>query len=485
MKRNKIFLVLFIFSQMLFITGCDSDFEEINTNPNDPSVVPSELLLAGTLRSTADRVQDSFLAGEAASTWVQHLAKLLYNDADRYIPRQNSIANFWNVLYASVIKDADVMQNLAMEEENSNMQGVALVIKAHAYQLLADSFGAIPMSEAGQGDQGNFTPSYDPASEVYPNIIEMLTEADALLNGNGEINASQDLLYGGDWMKWKKFANSLKFRVIMRASGNSSYTVGNQLQQLVNEGNLFESNEDGAVMTYLPAEPNANPWFEALVMGNRTTEWTLGEALVEYMQTTNDPRLPVYAQEVGGNGSGNGYVGIPAGYFNPSAQGWNANTTSLIGEFYLEAEAPAFFLEYSQLELLMAEAAEKGYISGSAAEHYNAGIEADLEANGLTATNFYPVYSGGQAGLEQIAKQEWVALYMHGMEAWAEVRRKSDIFLEGSDPFLDPAEDGVIDEIPSRLNYPVSEQSLNPTSYGEAIAAQGDDLLTTPIWWQL
>ena len=34
-----------------------------------------------------------------------------------------------------------------------------------------------------------------------------------------------------------------------------------------------------------------------------------------------------------------------------------------------------------------------------------------------------------------------------------------------------------------RLKYPVSEASLNTENYNAAIASQGPDLYTTPVWW--
>src|SRR5690554_5990911 len=69
MKKLRYILALLIVSPFALLTSCDKDFEEVNTNPNDPLSVPAELLLAGTIRSTGDRIQDIFLAGEAGSCW--------------------------------------------------------------------------------------------------------------------------------------------------------------------------------------------------------------------------------------------------------------------------------------------------------------------------------------------------------------------------------------------------------------------------------
>ena len=135
MKKIKLILILLV--SVLTINSCDSDYQEINTDPDNPTAMPAELFLAGVLRSEADIITSSFLAGEAASEWAQHLSKVVYNDADYYIPRKAAIQNLWDISYGSVLKDATVMQNLAFDQNNSDLQGVALVLKAFSYQVLS------------------------------------------------------------------------------------------------------------------------------------------------------------------------------------------------------------------------------------------------------------------------------------------------------------------------------------------------------------
>lgn len=481
MKTNKLVLAILVITQFFVMTSCDEGFEELNIDPNNPAEVPASLLLASAIYNTGNQTQSPFLAGEAGSCWVQHLGKTVYNDNELYIPRENSIDNLWAFLYSTVIKDADVMQNLAAKEGNNDLQGVALVLKANAYHILTDAFGNIPMTEALKGDQGNTTPIYDDSETVvYPQLLTMLDKAITLLDGTGNIDESQDLIYGGDVSKWKKFAGSLKFRILMRASSSGTTAMGDipsQLKSLVSSGNLFSSNEDEAKLVYLSADPSANPYFEGIVDGGRTTEWCLGEELVEYMKSENDTRLPVYAQEVGGNGSGNGYVGKPAGIQDIANSPYgNPQNVSFIGEKYLEATQPAYFMTYAQLKLLMAEASEKGYIGSpsDAGTHFNEAIAASCQQNGVTP--FTISYSGGTAGLEQIAKQTWVALFLQGFEAFAEWRRTGI-------PNLPLAQDAVESSIPSRFTYPISQQSVNGVNYTNAVSTQGADLLTTSLWW--
>lgn len=477
MKNIKYLFATIILSSTLVFTSCDNKFEETNTNPNDPTAVPANLLLGGVLRQSGNTVQSIFLAGEAGSCWTQHLGKPVYNTNELYVPRQNSVEGLWDALYATVLKDATIMQQLAVTENNNDLQGVALVVKAYAYHVLTDAYGNIPMSEALKADEGIITPKYDDSeTEVYPAILAMLDQAMVLLDGTGNIDAGQDLVYGGNSSAWKKYAASLKFRVLMRAS-KGEVTLNPALEALAAGGNLFTSNSDDAKLTYLGAAPNANPYFEGLVDGGRDTEWCLGEELVNHMLATGDSRLAVYAQEVGGNGSGNGYVGKPAGISDIGNSFYgDSNNVSLIGEKYLEATQPAFFMTYAQLNLLMAEAHTRGLITtGDANTYYSNGIMASFAANdnssllGFTELNL-------TGGLQQIAEQSWVALYLQGYETFAEYRRTGL-------PVLPLAQDAQESSIPSRFNYPLSQQSLNGSNYSQAVSDQGADLLTTPLWW--
>lgn len=478
--KTKNILYILIFFVIFSLPSCTEDFEEINTNPNDPEVVPSNLLLGGILRSTANEVQDTFLAGESPLCWVQQISKPQYNDGDLYKPRKGSIQFLWDVLYGSVIKDAQKMYDIAEEEGNQKIQGVSLVMQAYAFQLLTDAFGDIPFSEVGLGDQGNFTPVYESQQTVYEGIINMLTQASSLLEGSGEIDSSQDLLYAGDSSLWSKFANSLKFRAIMRISEAPGFSVGSSLQALVTEGNMFTSNDDEAKLVYLSSDPNANPYYERLILGGpaREEEWCVGENLVKMMNGLElgvfDNRLPVYALPA----KDGEYTGLPAGLSSNPTEDF-AKPLSKIGTFYTMAEAPACFMSYAQLEFLMAEAAEKKLISGgstSAGTHYANGIIASFSANGADLGGYPTDYYGGSTGLKQIAQQSYIALFMQAYEAWAEYRRTGV-------PDLTPAPAGVISQIPSRLQYPTDEQSDNKVNYDAAVSNQGADLLTTPIWW--
>ena len=294
MKQFKIISIL-IFSLLVSI-GCDKGFKDLNTDPNNPVTVPSDLLIPGIVRTAQNSSYSTFVGGNMGACWSQQFAKVQYNDEARYIPRQASITRLWNRFYAGsntvgntgVISDATSMYDLAVAEGNNNLMGIALTLQAYGFAFLTDVFGDIPFTEAIQANNGNVAPAYDKQQDVYTGILAMLDDAIAKLGTSGTIDPTNDILYGGDASLWKKFASSLKFRVLMRESGRVD--VSGALQALVNAGNLFQSNADEAKLVYLSADPSANPLYESIVFGTRS-EWKVNSEIVDRLTADGDPRL--------------------------------------------------------------------------------------------------------------------------------------------------------------------------------------------------
>ncbi|MBN1414171.1 MAG: SusD/RagB family nutrient-binding outer membrane lipoprotein [Bacteroidales bacterium] len=477
MKYIKL-LISIILVGSLFIVSCDETFEEMNKNPNEPTSVPSGLLTTNIMAYIGNYTYSTFWGGDMGSCWSQQWAKVNYEDEERYKVRQSVIEGYcWKGIYEDVIADAKSMEKLAIDEGNKVNQGVALVLQAYGFSILTEMFGDVPFTEAGQGEEGVITPKYDGQESIYDGLFAMLDQAESLIaSGDGSINASTDLIYGGNATRWRKFANSLKFRLLMRISHKKD--VSADLQAVAGRP-LFSSMSDDAGIRYLSASPSANPMYESIVYGARF-EYKINSVMVDMLDNLNDPRLPVYAQP---NSNGE-YRGKPAGIEEVPNDDYNYDNVSAIGELYLEPDFPGFLMTYSELMFLMAEAAHKGYISGGTAAatiYYNKGIEASFAFNGVS--DGFAAYIAQNSiayteasGLQKIAEQNWIALFCQGQESWTEWRRTGY-------PVLSPAIDAVVSEIPSRLNYPTIEQSVNATSWAAAKAAMGGDDLTTKFWW--
>ena len=475
-------IILYAFLSFVLVTGCTKDFEELNQDPNNPVAIPAHLLLGYAQRTFVNTIYGVQAGGDMGECWAQHWSKVQYNDEARYVPRRGVIDAVWSNIYTLTISESSAMYDLAEVDGNTNLQGVALVMQAIGYQTLTELYGPIPFTQSIDG--AVLQPAYDSESVVFEGVIQMLTDAAALLSsGSGSIVPSSDLFYGGDTSKWLKLANSLKFRALMRIS--STRSVGAELQAIVNSGMVFGSNADNAQLTYLSAAPDGNPIWETIVDGARV-EYKVNTVLVELLSSLSDPRLEVYASPAESDGV---IRGKPSGYGNQTTLpnedlGYTYAGISGLGDFYLNPELPGVVMSYSKLYFLMAEAANKGYISGGLSTvntFYNNGITASFAANGLNAAEYLAqdgIAITSQAdGTSKIATQQWIALFGQGFETWTEWRRTKL-------PVLTPAVEGDIAEIPSRFYYPTLEPSLNNANYQTATSSIGGDLLTSTLFWQ-
>jgi hypothetical protein len=318
-----------------------------------------------------------------------------------------------------------------------------------------------------------------------PHILKMLTDADALLASNtGDVPTTSDLVYQGDATKWRKLANSLHLKALMRISkvaGEIDVNVATEVQKLVAAGHLMTSNADSAQLNYLAAQPDANPIYETVVFSARE-EYKLSSVLVDKLVSSNDPRLGVIGAPIDNAGN---YAGNIPGTENSG----NYDGFSALGDFYLDPTLPGVILSYAQVEFYLAEAANEGYIAGglvTATEHYNMGITANMTFNGVGAsapaflTETDVLFTGTQADAKKkIGEQMWVSLFGQGFEAWTEWRRTGF-------PALTPVVNAApgVTTIPSRLFYNTSEVTFNNASYNAGVVLlKGPDKLTTRLWW--
>ncbi|MDI3526437.1 MAG: hypothetical protein PWR03_620 [Tenuifilum sp.] len=511
MKRIKYLLGFSVVALISLSVSCTKDFEEINTNKNAPTteLAAPNMLLTNAIESMTDRVHDIWLGGEIGSCWVQHLAKVQYTDEDRYVPRVSVINSVWSSFYAASGNDVATIIELAKDRGHDNYLGVGYVLQAYIMSVVTDLWGDVPYSEAFKAKMGIVSPKYDTQESIYRTLIAKLDSANILLDPNGaEIEG--DILYGNDISKWKKFANSLRLRLLLRMSKKDEAFVTQEMTKMVvtNAADypIFESNNDNAALKYLGSSPNNNPINE-----NRKTrdDHRVSKTIIDFMWTNNpyvDWRVMVYANLSEGGGD---YVGLPNGLTSAKAAAYLGNglkMTSKLGDYFTKADAPGMLMSYAELLFILSEATQKGYITGgsvSAQQYYEDGIAASYEqfgneivslgneifgnpanmtiqdyiSNYLTSGDGAWDYNGDGNPLPEIYYQKWLAMFDQGLQAWFEWRRTGY-------PVLTPAEDGLNDgKIPIRLYYPSDESARNNENLKEAVQRQGTDDLNTPVWW--
>jgi hypothetical protein len=475
MNMQRIYILLIGLS--LGAASCKKELAGINKNPNASENPQPDYLLTAAEKLTADAYWGVDNNMNASLLFVQHWAKIQYTDPDRYIENNSSFTSLWNTLYGQSITDLNKVIAIADDQQNPNYKAVALTLRSWVFQLLTDAYGDIPYREAGRIDSF-LTPAYDKQKDVYLGLLGDLKTAQATLSASGGA-VQGDSLYNGSIGGWSKFINSLRMRIALRIADRDPVQAKQVFTDIQAEGGkFFTSNDDLAALVY-DNSPNQNPVSSTF---DTRQDYRISKTIVDRLTALDDPRLPIYAQLT--DSAPRIYKGVPNGLLTNDANSLGLSKTSRPGDYFRAPHAPAVIMSYAEVLFDQSEAVSRGFITGDAADLYRQGIVASLAQYGITTDTVIAKYLAQPAVQynpadykQSIGEQKWLALFGQGLEAFAEWRRLDY-------PKLSPAVAGVLGgQMPVRFIYPGSEQSLNGANYTRAVEDQGEDKLTTKLWF--
>jgi hypothetical protein len=457
------------------LIGCKK-FDQANINQNAPENVNPQFLLSNVLAEGSNN--QAYWGWHAGNLLAQHSANLEFLPIDRY--NHGSNEGLWTATYR-LMKDLKDVKN--SEQGNDAYGAIADILTAHQASLVTDLWTNVPYYQALQAEEGNFTPSFDEQEAIYTGdggILDRLRSAVLRLQNTQE-GVEGDVMYQGDFDKWIRFANSLRVRYLLRISGKTN--VSTELQDIVDDGLIFQSINDEAVVPYLSASPNQ--WVIFNEREGRYVDVRMSKTAEDIFTPLNDPRMEHYYKPTANSTGGTEqYLGIPNGLSRENQNSYDFSDISLMGS-YLRDEPDAVkagFMTYAELQFCLAEAAHEGLISGSASTYYEAGIQASFDHLGLMIPSGYlfqpNVILDGSNDLERIMTQKWIASFMNGYEAWFDFRRTGY-------PNLPIPQDNLNNDVfPVRYAYPSTEQAVNGANYSTAVGAIGGDNYNSQGWWE-
>ncbi|MCP4311536.1 MAG: SusD/RagB family nutrient-binding outer membrane lipoprotein [Bacteroidetes bacterium] len=472
---------------VLAFFACTEDFEEMNTDPNELTQVPYSSLVSHAQNSI---VRAFYPRQAGVVSWSRYEVRNVYVHGDRYEGTGQG-QNFFNA-YQGHLKDLQVAMKLAAEAEDDNWLAVAKIMTAFSYHIITDSYGDIPYSEALMADDvenPNIFPKYDSQQSIYADLIVQLKAANAMIDVDENIGGS-DLVFSGDMMKWKKYANSLLLRVYMRMSRVDPTTAQAGIEEIAGNSTSYpviDDATDAAFKYWLPEDATyRSPFYMLDTPEQRAVQQnSMAEYIVEFMKARNDTvRLAVYADTAANNGE---FLGLPLGTL-----GFNAPDLSLEGvEEFQSDDTPTRLFRYSEVLFIYAEAALNGWNVGMTAEEaYNAAIQASFDEYGIEIGDYLSEpnvdFNSGADQRELIGDQKWCAMFPDGYQAFAEIRRTGyPTYVATTEPVesLYPG-NGVM----SRLPYPYAEAIDNPDALAAALAAQPgiiDEKFGAGVWWDI
>ena len=498
MYTIKRILALGLLCVAVLFAGCD--LTEINEDPNTSSEARPDYLFTNATKDIAETSWGDFTLGRFGNLYAQYWTQNQYTAEDRYrFPQERAgvLNGMWGDYYLA-IKDLQEIIDLnenspeAVEAfgDSGNQVAMAKLMQAWTYHLMTDIWGPIPFDEAAAGSE-NPNPTYNSQEEVYNGILDMIDDALGRINTDAA-GLSGDVLFGSDMEQWVLFGNALKLRVATRMADADVGTAETDISEAVSaiEGLGGPAEYEGAYVPFDESPPYQNPIYENYEIDGRD-DWAVTENLLDYMNDYDDPRRSAYAASVDGE-----FIGYPYGLTEGSAQSlYSQGGFSRPGDDVTAADSPAYLLLQDEIYFAMAEAAERGFIGGSAADYYEDGIRSSMEFWGVSDQDAIDAYIDqvpyDAANWKQsLGEQKWLALYMQGVQGWAEWRR-----LDFEGIVREPAGGAAVDEVEDldppvsvRLTYPTDEANFNGSNLDDGIdklTGSGGDSQATKLWWDV
>ena len=499
---NRIIKWAFALILLIVFTSCEK-FLDVNEDPNKPGAVtlPLSSKFPAALVSTVNQevLQLNQIGGFFGGYWgTSNNGSSYFYDLKTYngpsIRNQRGGIPVWengfnNILYFQLIREE------ATSKQDYFYSGASKIMQGWLFLRLVDIYNNIPFDDAVKGTEFK-RPRYEEGKVVYKKATNLITE------GIMEIKSSQvigkrndDVLFEGDKVKWAKFGNTIKLRALIRQSevGEQSY-IQDELDKIRAEGSGFLGLGENAFIDpgYQNSTGKLNPFWENYyqdVSGAPTANHRMIRPttyLVEQYEIRNDPRLERLYVAVNG-----AYKGVIFG--NPDAGDDNyseKNTSALKGPSENNGQSTGVFNKFNQPSVLMtsseslflqAEAAQRGWISGSTKDFYELAIQESFSYLNVHTSYFASYIAQNSVKLEnapskitRIIEQKWLALNsITNIEAWNDFRRL------GLPEFPGSAANGI-NVRPLRFMYPETERGAN----GDNVASQGGDLmLYDKVWW--
>jgi hypothetical protein len=305
------------------LVSCTNNFEELNTDPNRPEEITPGVML-GQLQYRI--VNTTISAGRNFTHELMQVDAPRSSAGGEGLHRYvvNPGAGVWSNFYA-YLTDIEDIYAISDKLKENNYMAIALVYKSWAYSILTDLYGDVPYSQATKALEGNLKPGFDKQKDIYLQILKDLETANGLFDDTKALTYGGDMLYSANSLsggkspgilKWKKFANSLRLRLLLRLSKREGeVNVRTQIAAILADpakNPVFTGNADEAIFRYPGTFPFFNPYFNA-----RQVDWRDGTYFTKFfmdkLKAANDPRRAVWSTQIKVSGQ-SVYRGIESGY---------------------------------------------------------------------------------------------------------------------------------------------------------------------------
>ncbi|MBF9238241.1 SusD/RagB family nutrient-binding outer membrane lipoprotein [Hymenobacter sp. BT683] len=328
---KSIFRVLIAAALATGATGCEKALD-INDNPNQPIAVEPNAILASALAVTANNYNGgatnyNSYSSFAAGFWGKSGTVSGFSEERTYSYSTNYYQGLFNSTYDN-LNDYNLIEQKAATFPNH--AAIARIMKVYNFQLLVDQYGDIPYTQALLGIAST-NPKYDKAEDIYKDFVVQLKKAVVDIDAAKDATAvgTEDIVFRGNMTDWKRFANSLRLRVLLRQAEVPSLQayVRTEMTALQAEVDGFLRTDAVAQPGYGPNSNQQNPFYNrygfAVGLTRTTSEYSFvmpTNYIIQQYEANSDPRITqLYAlgkRTVGGTATP-AYVGTTLGEANP------------------------------------------------------------------------------------------------------------------------------------------------------------------------
>jgi len=499
---------------LIAFSSCTGNFEEYNKNPYGPTAedmlgdnVETGLLIQNMLPAIVQGQQNN-------SQMIDQMVGLEYGGHASMINPWGNSGNFYTynprqgwygIPFTTTMPQ--IYTNFFKISKATDKKGVVYawsqILRVAATMKISDCYGPVPYSKV---DGESYSVAYDSEQELYTAMFTDLDEAITTLSAavasgaNFNTLADFDYVYGGNFNRWIKYANSLKLRMAMRIVNANPSLAQQKAEEAVADGVMTEAND----AAYSSFNDGMNPYYRASYTWNGG-EFRVSASLTSFLDGYGDPRL----EKVAAN-SDYGYIGVRNGISQTASSfaSYQSFSAPAIGE-----NDKLLIMSAAEVYFLRAEGALRGWSMGGTAQTlYETGIETSMNEKGTSLGSYLtnenvpadytdPIKSANnikaqtticpkwddaanfETNLERIITQKWIATFPSGWETWADVRRTGYPKLF---PVVDNLSGGVVssDRGMRRLPYPQEEYNTNTANVQAAVGLLGGaDNAGTDLWW--
>ena len=324
---KKIFIIPCLALFLLLSFGCQDQLKKDFVDPGVYS--PTTNIPAGMFSAEMSRMRT--FVNDYAEFWYHaecggmishlHLTMRFLRDASTYFSDANNVPLFYTTMYMDDYfygPNSDFKELPLMEQEIAKMSEagkadnaiyvtLSKMVRAYRASKAVDLNNSVPYSEGLNGVNGQFFPKFDDPKEIYESIItdldkyaDLAITQEAAMSADGKnVFKQQDIVFSGDVVKWKQWANALRLRLAVRISGVDDEFAKKAIGEIIAKNSL--PTEDLLIPPSSWCSQSKGFWKQGMAetdyksFVSPTIMFKLDRNLDhKYTPGIDDPRLPVF-----------------------------------------------------------------------------------------------------------------------------------------------------------------------------------------------